>query len=63
MAADTSQNTGLQGGLLAILKVVTEGGLVLVLKNLLDAWDLWSQLRERATYHGMYEILDYRSPP
>ncbi|HEY5522195.1 MAG TPA: hypothetical protein VIK21_03315 [Desulfuromonadaceae bacterium] len=59
--ADTPQETGWQGGLLAILKAVTEGTLVLFLKNLLDAWDLWSQLRDRATYHGMYEILDYRS--
>ena len=58
---DTPQETGWQGGLLAIPKAVTEGGLVLFLKNLLDAWDLWTQLRDRATYHGMYEILDYRS--
>jgi hypothetical protein len=55
------QETGLQGGLLAILRAVTEGTLVLFLKNLLDAWEVWTQLRDRARYHGMYEILDYRS--
>jgi hypothetical protein len=55
------QETSWQGGILAILRAITEGGLVLFLKNLIDAWDLWTQLRDRATYHGMYEILDYRS--
>jgi hypothetical protein len=26
-----------------------------------DAWDVWTQLRDKATYDGMYEILDYDS--
>jgi hypothetical protein len=58
---DTPQETGWLGRLIAIVRAVSEGGLVLLLKNLIDAWDLWSQLRDRIGYHGMYEILDYRS--
>ena len=59
--ADTPQETSVQGGLAAIFKVVAEGTLVLFLKNLLDAWEVWTQLRDRVRYHGMYETLDYNS--
>ena len=55
------QESGWQGKLLSILRVFGEGGLVLFLKNLIDAWELWTQLRDRTAYHGMYEILDYHS--
>jgi len=58
---DVQKDTGIQGGVLAILRAILDGGLVLFLKNLIDAWDTWTQLRDRVTYHGMYDILDYRS--
>jgi hypothetical protein len=59
--ADAPQETGLLREFVSILRAVTEGSLVLFLKNLIDAWDLWAQLKSKITYHGMYEILDYRS--
>ena len=48
-------------GLLPILRAFTDGRLILVLKNLLEAWELVDQLRDRIRYHGIYEILDYNS--
>ena len=59
--ADPDERYGWQSGLPAILRVVAEGGLVLILRNLLEAWELVDQLRDRIGTHGMYEILDY--PP
>ena len=59
--ADSQQGSWWQGKLLSIIHLFTEGGLILFLRNLLDAWDLVSQLRDRIGYHGMYEILDYHS--
>ena len=44
-----------------VLTLLSEGKLALVLKNLLDSLTLAEQLRDRLTYHGMYEILDYDS--
>jgi hypothetical protein len=44
-----------------LITLLTEGKLTLVLKNLLDSLTLVEQLRDRLTYHGMYEILDYDS--
>ncbi len=44
-----------------IITLLTEGKLALVLKNLLDSLNVAEQLRDRLTYHGMYEILDYDS--
>ena len=58
---DASGETSWQGRLSTTFRVLTEGGLIAILKNLVDAWELWSQIRDRATYHGMYEILDYHS--
>ena len=55
------KESGWSSKLLPILRLVTEGGLVLVLKNLMDAWELIDQLRDQIGYHGMYEILDYNS--
>lgn len=59
--AESQQGSWWQGKLLSIIHLFTEGGLILFLRNLLDAWDLVSQLRDRIGYHGMYEILDYHS--
>ncbi len=44
-----------------IITLLTEGKLALVLKNLLDTLNVAEQLRDRLTYHGMYEILEYDS--
>ena len=59
--ADSRPESYWQSKLHAIFRVFTEGGVVLILRNLLEAWDLVDQLRDRIGYHGMYEILDYRS--
>ena len=47
--------------LLYLLDLFSTGRLVLLLRNVLDVWDLFSELRGRIGYHGMYEIVDYDS--
>ena len=47
--------------LLYLLDLFSTGRLVLLLRNVLDVWDLLGELRGRIGYHGMYEILDYDS--
>lgn len=59
--ANLQPEAGWQERLLGVLRAVSDGAPVLFLKNLLDALDLWSNLRDRLIYHGMYQILDYHS--
>jgi len=59
---DSQEESGWQGNLLQrIFRLFTEGGLVIILQNLLEAWELIDRFRDHIGYHGMYEILDYRS--
>ena len=60
--ADAFGESTWQGKLLhAILRVFGGEELVLALRNILKTWVLLEQLRDRISYHGMYEILDYQS--
>ena len=50
-----------QSKLLPIIRVFTEGGLVLAYRNVLGVLEVGNQLCDRIRYHGMYEILDCSS--
>jgi hypothetical protein len=58
--ADLQEEIRCQGILISILRISIAGGLVLILKNLLEASELVDQLRYRIGYHGTYGILDYQ---
>jgi hypothetical protein len=60
MAESNEQMEG-RHNLVSLLRLFTDGGVVLILKNLLQLWELLDGLRDRIGYHGMYEILDYDS--
>ena len=45
--------------LLSIPQLSTISKLALTLGSVLDVWELVGQLRDRISYHGMYEILEY----
>ena len=49
------------GRILPLVNLFTEGTLALFLGNVLEVWDLVSQIRDRVGYHSMYEILSYES--
>lgn len=59
--ADFSTELNWQGGLCRLLNVLTESSSVVLLRNLLHIWNILDQLRDRISYHGMYEVLDYDS--
>ena len=60
--ADSPTESSWQSKLRPLLNILADGNLVVVLRNVLDMWDIWGQLRDRIGYHGMYEILDYPPP-
>jgi hypothetical protein len=58
MAQPQSQ-TNWKERLLSIPQFFTIGKLALALGSVLDVWELVGQVRDRLSYHGMYEILEY----
>ncbi len=56
--AELEKGSGL-GRFLPLVNLVTEGTLALFLGNVLEVWDLVSQVRDRVGYHSMYDILAY----
>jgi len=59
--AESNQQAEGRSNLVLLLHLFTDGGIVLILKNLLQLWEFLDSLRDRIGYHGMYEILDYDS--
>ena len=45
--------------LLPILDVVTSGKLTAILGSAQAVWDIATRIRDKAGYHGIYEILSY----
>jgi hypothetical protein len=57
--AVSQEQTNWLDRLFSALQHLTTGKLVLILRNLLDLWELAHQVRSKIGYHGMYEILSY----
>jgi len=55
----TQTGTSWRTKLLLLLDFFTTGKLPSVLGNVLDVWNLVDQLRDKISYHGMYEVLNY----